>query len=121
MHEEFEEAKFYGRYDKKRECYINRNGHPVIHRREVVYNDVLVDDLKKVAEKEKMEREKEEEAIGDEVVTGEQKTEEGLKKKGDDDAKLKDRLKQMMLVKLLPRNRRRKLIRHRLQKKPRCQ
>ncbi|MFS7935680.1 hypothetical protein Hanom_Chr05g00406431 [Helianthus anomalus] len=55
--------------------------------------DEQVDDLKKVAEKEKVEREKEEEAIGDEAVTGEQKTEEGLKKKGEDDAKLKDRLK----------------------------
>ncbi|MFS8033784.1 hypothetical protein Hanom_Chr17g01573621 [Helianthus anomalus] len=41
MHEEFEEAKYYGRWDKKRECYINRNGDPVVHRREVVYNDVL--------------------------------------------------------------------------------
>ncbi|KAM0006868.1 hypothetical protein Hdeb2414_s0002g00061711 [Helianthus debilis subsp. tardiflorus] len=41
MHEKFEDAKFYGRYDKKRDCYINKNGDPVIHKREVVYNDVL--------------------------------------------------------------------------------
>ncbi|MFS7961976.1 putative transcription factor interactor and regulator CCHC(Zn) family [Helianthus anomalus] len=32
MHEEFEEAKFYGRYDRKREYYINQNGVPVVHR-----------------------------------------------------------------------------------------
>ncbi|MFS8003092.1 hypothetical protein Hanom_Chr13g01209851 [Helianthus anomalus] len=42
MHEEFEEAKSYGRCDKKRECYVNRNGDPVVHRSEVVYNDALV-------------------------------------------------------------------------------
>ncbi|MFS7954147.1 hypothetical protein Hanom_Chr07g00626861 [Helianthus anomalus] len=36
MHEEFEDAKFYGRYDKKRDCYINKNGDPVVHKREVV-------------------------------------------------------------------------------------
>ncbi|MFS8020088.1 hypothetical protein Hanom_Chr15g01411431 [Helianthus anomalus] len=43
MHEEFEDAKFYGRYDKKRECYINKNGDPVVHKREMVYKDVLAD------------------------------------------------------------------------------
>ncbi|MFS8001611.1 hypothetical protein Hanom_Chr13g01192361 [Helianthus anomalus] len=42
MHEEFEDAKFYGRYDKKRDCYINKNGDPDVHKREVVYNDILV-------------------------------------------------------------------------------
>ncbi|MFS7916859.1 hypothetical protein Hanom_Chr03g00182301 [Helianthus anomalus] len=41
LHEEFEEAKCFGRYDKKRECYINPNGDLVVHRREVVYKDVL--------------------------------------------------------------------------------
>ncbi|KAM0052434.1 putative transcription factor interactor and regulator CCHC(Zn) family [Helianthus debilis subsp. tardiflorus] len=116
MHENFEEAKYYGRWDKKRECYINHNGDPVVHRREVVYNDVLaviplsgeyysnvakdknylkrldkiirdvmiaclkkrdeetmkkdvddlVNDLKKVAEEEKVEGEKEEEASKEE-------------------------------------------------------
>ncbi|MFS8022109.1 hypothetical protein Hanom_Chr16g01435641 [Helianthus anomalus] len=107
MHEEYEEAKYYGRYDKKRDCYINKNGDLVVHRKEVVFDDVLaviplsgeyysnvkdktylkrldkiirdvmtaslkkrdeermkknveelVDDLKKVAEKEKVEDEK---------------------------------------------------------------
>ncbi|KAJ0789779.1 hypothetical protein HanPI659440_Chr05g0207481 [Helianthus annuus] len=42
MHEEFEEAKYYGRYDKKRDCYINKNGDPVVHRKEVGFDDVLV-------------------------------------------------------------------------------
>ncbi|MFS8016898.1 hypothetical protein Hanom_Chr15g01373931 [Helianthus anomalus] len=42
MHKEFEDANFYGRYDKKREYYINKNGDPVVHKQEVVYNDVLV-------------------------------------------------------------------------------
>ncbi|MFS8022103.1 hypothetical protein Hanom_Chr16g01435581 [Helianthus anomalus] len=41
MHEEYEEAKYYGRYDKKRDCYINKNGDPVVHRKEVVFDDVL--------------------------------------------------------------------------------
>ncbi|MFS7891385.1 hypothetical protein Hanom_Chr00s000308g01634201 [Helianthus anomalus] len=41
MHEKFEEAKYYGRYDKKRDCYINKNGDPVVHRKEVVFDDVL--------------------------------------------------------------------------------
>ncbi|KAM0014135.1 hypothetical protein Hdeb2414_s0037g00732211 [Helianthus debilis subsp. tardiflorus] len=129
MHEEFEDAKFYGRYDKKRECYINKNGDLVVRRREVVYNDVLaviplsgeyylnvekdrnylkmldkiiqdvmtaslkrrdeknvdelVDDFKKVAEKEKVEDVKEEE-----VVTKKQQNEDDLKKKEEDDVKI---------------------------------
>ncbi|MFS7938307.1 hypothetical protein Hanom_Chr05g00438071 [Helianthus anomalus] len=41
MHEEYEEAKYYGRYNKKRDCYINKNGDPVVHRKEVVFDDVL--------------------------------------------------------------------------------
>ncbi|MFS7997185.1 hypothetical protein Hanom_Chr12g01138731 [Helianthus anomalus] len=41
MHEEFEDANFYRRYDKKRDCYINKKRDPVVHRREVMYNDVL--------------------------------------------------------------------------------
>ncbi|KAM0019354.1 putative transcription factor interactor and regulator CCHC(Zn) family [Helianthus debilis subsp. tardiflorus] len=41
MHEEFEEAMYYGRYDKKRDCYINQNGDPVVHRKEVVFDDVF--------------------------------------------------------------------------------
>ncbi|MFS8016372.1 hypothetical protein Hanom_Chr15g01367851 [Helianthus anomalus] len=38
---EYEEAKNYGRYDKKRECYVNSKGEPVVHPKEVVFNDVL--------------------------------------------------------------------------------
>ncbi|XP_022003058.1 stress response protein NST1-like [Helianthus annuus] len=41
MEKEYEEAKNYGRYDKKRECYLNSKGEPVVHRKEVVFNDVL--------------------------------------------------------------------------------
>ncbi|MFS8019954.1 hypothetical protein Hanom_Chr15g01409921 [Helianthus anomalus] len=41
MEKESEEAKNYGRYDKKRECYVNSKGEPVVHQKEVVFNDVL--------------------------------------------------------------------------------
>ncbi|KAM0064900.1 hypothetical protein Hdeb2414_s0003g00108451 [Helianthus debilis subsp. tardiflorus] len=41
MQQESEEAKSYRRWDKKRECYINRKGEPVVYPRKVVYNDVL--------------------------------------------------------------------------------
>ncbi|MFS7979749.1 hypothetical protein Hanom_Chr10g00931351 [Helianthus anomalus] len=41
MEKEYEEARNYGRYDKKRECYINRKGEPVVHRKEVVFDDIL--------------------------------------------------------------------------------
>ncbi|MFS7953332.1 hypothetical protein Hanom_Chr07g00617281 [Helianthus anomalus] len=41
MHEEYEDAKYCRRYDKKKDCYINRNGDHVVHRKEVVFNDVL--------------------------------------------------------------------------------
>ncbi|KAJ0490257.1 putative transcription factor interactor and regulator CCHC(Zn) family [Helianthus annuus] len=119
MEQEYEEARNYGRYDKKRECYINSKGDPLVHPSKVVYNNVLVviplsgeyysnvakdkdyvkkldkiirdvmtaclrqrdeermkknvddlvDELKKFAEEEKVEGKKEEEAIGEEVVT----------------------------------------------------
>ncbi|KAM0041119.1 hypothetical protein Hdeb2414_s0011g00362561 [Helianthus debilis subsp. tardiflorus] len=42
MEKEFEEARNYRRWDKKRECYINSKGELVIHPSKVVYNDVLV-------------------------------------------------------------------------------
>ncbi|MFS7996930.1 hypothetical protein Hanom_Chr12g01135751 [Helianthus anomalus] len=42
MQEEYEEEKYYGRYDKKRDCYVNNNGDPIVHRKEVVFDDVLV-------------------------------------------------------------------------------
>ncbi|MFS7987538.1 putative transcription factor interactor and regulator CCHC(Zn) family [Helianthus anomalus] len=41
MQKEYEEARSHGRWDKKRECYINSKGDAVVHSREVVYNDVL--------------------------------------------------------------------------------
>ncbi|MFS7953722.1 hypothetical protein Hanom_Chr07g00621951 [Helianthus anomalus] len=41
MEKEYEEAKNYGRYDKKQECYVNNKGEPVVHRKEVVFDDVL--------------------------------------------------------------------------------
>ncbi|KAJ0805257.1 hypothetical protein HanPI659440_Chr02g0047771 [Helianthus annuus] len=41
MEKEYEEAMNYGRYDKKRECYVNNKGEPVVHRKEVVFKDVL--------------------------------------------------------------------------------
>ncbi|KAJ0693933.1 hypothetical protein HanPI659440_Chr15g0603001 [Helianthus annuus] len=41
MEKEYEEAKNYGRYYKKRECYVNIKGELVVHPKEVVFNDVL--------------------------------------------------------------------------------
>ncbi|MFS7929557.1 hypothetical protein Hanom_Chr04g00333891 [Helianthus anomalus] len=41
MQKEYEEARSYGRWDKKRECYVNHKGDPVVHSSQVVYNDVL--------------------------------------------------------------------------------
>ncbi|MFS7999684.1 hypothetical protein Hanom_Chr12g01169311 [Helianthus anomalus] len=41
MEEKYEEARSNRRYDKKRECYVNRDGEPVVHRKEIVYEDVL--------------------------------------------------------------------------------
>ncbi|XP_022032727.1 caldesmon-like [Helianthus annuus] len=41
MQEEYEDAKYCGRYDKKRDCYVNRNGDSVVHRKEVIFDDVL--------------------------------------------------------------------------------
>ncbi|MFS7955841.1 hypothetical protein Hanom_Chr07g00647461 [Helianthus anomalus] len=41
MEKEYEEARSNGRYDKKRECFVNKEGEPVIHQKEIVYEDVL--------------------------------------------------------------------------------
>ncbi|MFS7903161.1 hypothetical protein Hanom_Chr01g00020751 [Helianthus anomalus] len=41
MEKEYEEARNYRRYDKKRECYVNSIGEPVVHPKEVVFDDVL--------------------------------------------------------------------------------
>ncbi|MFS7945954.1 putative transcription factor interactor and regulator CCHC(Zn) family [Helianthus anomalus] len=41
MEKEYEEARSNGRYDKKRECFVNKEGELAIHRKEIVYEDVL--------------------------------------------------------------------------------
>ncbi|MFS7966163.1 hypothetical protein Hanom_Chr09g00770621 [Helianthus anomalus] len=41
MEKEYEEAKNYGRYDKKLESYVNSKGEQVVHRKEVVFTDVF--------------------------------------------------------------------------------
>ncbi|XP_035842195.1 myosin-2 heavy chain-like [Helianthus annuus] len=41
MEKEYEEAISNGRYDKKRECCVNRDGEPVVHKKEIVYENVL--------------------------------------------------------------------------------
>ncbi|MFS7910312.1 hypothetical protein Hanom_Chr02g00104751 [Helianthus anomalus] len=41
IEKEYKEARNYGRYDKKRECYINNKGEQLVHPGKVVYNDVL--------------------------------------------------------------------------------
>ncbi|MFS7968788.1 hypothetical protein Hanom_Chr09g00801651 [Helianthus anomalus] len=41
MEKEYKETKNFRRWDKKRECYVNRKGEPVVHPSQVVYNDVL--------------------------------------------------------------------------------
>ncbi|XP_021992061.1 uncharacterized protein LOC110888869 [Helianthus annuus] len=111
MEKEYEEAKNYGKYDKKRECYVNSKGEPVVHQKEVVFDDVLAvihlsDEyysnvakdkhyekkrdkiMRDVAEEQKSECEKEEEAVGEEAVTEKQQNEEDLKKKEEADKKL---------------------------------
>ncbi|XP_021975315.1 DNA ligase 1-like [Helianthus annuus] len=42
MQEEYENAVSNKRWDKKRECYVNRDGEPVVHRRDIVHDDVLL-------------------------------------------------------------------------------
>ncbi|MFS7929629.1 hypothetical protein Hanom_Chr04g00334821 [Helianthus anomalus] len=42
MPQEYEEARNFRRWDKKRECYVNSKGESVVHPKEVVCNDVLV-------------------------------------------------------------------------------
>ncbi|XP_022030972.1 uncharacterized protein LOC110931909 [Helianthus annuus] len=42
MQEEYENAVRNKRWDKKRECYVNRDGEPVVHRRDIVHDDVLL-------------------------------------------------------------------------------
>ncbi|MFS7927900.1 hypothetical protein Hanom_Chr04g00314581 [Helianthus anomalus] len=42
MQEEYEDAVSSKSWDKKREFYVNRDGEPVVHRRDIVHDDVLV-------------------------------------------------------------------------------
>ncbi|MFS7915179.1 hypothetical protein Hanom_Chr02g00162271 [Helianthus anomalus] len=41
MQEEYDDAVSCKRWDKERECYVNRDGEPVVHQREINYEDVL--------------------------------------------------------------------------------
>ncbi|KAM0027513.1 hypothetical protein Hdeb2414_s0019g00541091 [Helianthus debilis subsp. tardiflorus] len=41
MHEEYEEAVSNKRWDKKKECYVNKNGEPVVHKKDIVHDEVL--------------------------------------------------------------------------------
>ncbi|KAJ0743648.1 hypothetical protein HanPI659440_Chr10g0378381 [Helianthus annuus] len=42
MQEEYENVVSNKRWDKKRECYVNRDGEPIVHGRDIVHDDVLV-------------------------------------------------------------------------------
>ncbi|KAF5804952.1 hypothetical protein HanRHA438_Chr05g0213071 [Helianthus annuus] len=42
IQEEYENVVSNKRWDKKRECYVNRDGEPVVHRRDIVHDDVLL-------------------------------------------------------------------------------
>ncbi|MFS8034852.1 hypothetical protein Hanom_Chr17g01586051 [Helianthus anomalus] len=41
MQEEYENVVSNKRYDKNKDCYVNKNGDPVVHRKEVVFDDVV--------------------------------------------------------------------------------
>ncbi|MFS8034437.1 hypothetical protein Hanom_Chr17g01581141 [Helianthus anomalus] len=41
MQEEYENAVSNKRYDKNKDCYVNKNGDPVVHRKEVVFDDIV--------------------------------------------------------------------------------
>ncbi|XP_021974511.1 uncharacterized protein LOC110869576 [Helianthus annuus] len=43
MQEEYESAVSNKRWDKKRECYVNRNGEPVVPKKDIVFDDVLLE------------------------------------------------------------------------------
>ncbi|MFS7912691.1 hypothetical protein Hanom_Chr02g00132871 [Helianthus anomalus] len=38
---EYEDVVRNKRGDKELECYVNREGEPVVHQKEIVYNDIL--------------------------------------------------------------------------------
>ncbi|MFS7955815.1 hypothetical protein Hanom_Chr07g00647111 [Helianthus anomalus] len=41
MREEYEDVVVNKRWDKELECYVNREGEPIVHQKEIVYNDIL--------------------------------------------------------------------------------
>ncbi|MFS7918929.1 hypothetical protein Hanom_Chr03g00206981 [Helianthus anomalus] len=41
MQEEYEYAVSNKRYNKNKDCYVNKNGNPIVHRKEVVFDDVV--------------------------------------------------------------------------------
>ncbi|MFS7997894.1 hypothetical protein Hanom_Chr12g01147381 [Helianthus anomalus] len=42
MQEEYEDVVSYKRWDKKRECYVNKEGEPVVPKKDIVYDDFLL-------------------------------------------------------------------------------
>ncbi|MFS7965965.1 hypothetical protein Hanom_Chr09g00768301 [Helianthus anomalus] len=43
MQEEYENVVSNKRWDKKRECYVNRNGEPVVPKKYIIFDDVLLE------------------------------------------------------------------------------
>ncbi|XP_035838872.1 ring-infected erythrocyte surface antigen-like [Helianthus annuus] len=43
MQEEYESAVINKRWDKKRECYVNRNGEPVVPKKDIIFEDILLE------------------------------------------------------------------------------
>ncbi|XP_022023411.1 uncharacterized protein LOC110923653 [Helianthus annuus] len=43
MQEEYENAVSNKRWDKKRECYVNRNGEPVVPKKDIIFDDILLE------------------------------------------------------------------------------
>ncbi|MFS7984008.1 hypothetical protein Hanom_Chr11g00981501 [Helianthus anomalus] len=41
MRIDYEDAVRNKRWDKELECYVNREGEPIVHQKEIVYNDIL--------------------------------------------------------------------------------
>ncbi|MFS7918043.1 hypothetical protein Hanom_Chr03g00196291 [Helianthus anomalus] len=86
MQKKYEEARSYKRWDMKRECYINRKGDLVVHKHEVVYNDVfavipLSDEFYSNIEKDKDYLKKLDKIIGGVITASLQKRDEERMKK----------------------------------------
>ncbi|MFS7968085.1 hypothetical protein Hanom_Chr09g00793391 [Helianthus anomalus] len=41
MQEEYEDVVRNKRWDKNKECYVNKNGEPVVHKKDIVHDEVL--------------------------------------------------------------------------------